>query len=103
VLSGFRAPGAAAGEVFAGFLERRVLGFTYTDAEARRTARVVEPQFLLLNAPVWYLVAWDRGRDAPRTFRLDRISGVCATEDTFVLRPEAAFAAAVAGSGAAPA
>lgn len=103
VLQGFRAPGAEAGAVFAGFLERRVLAFTYTDAEGRGTERVAEPQFLLLNAPVWYLVAWDRGRDAPRTFRLDRIAAVSVTDDPFALRPEAAFAAAIEGSGARPA
>lgn len=103
VLQGFRPPGAEAGEVFAGFLERRVLAFAYTDAEGRGTARRAEPQFLLLNAPVWYLVAWDRGRDAPRTFRLDRIGEARMTDDAFALRPEAAFAAAIAGSGARPA
>jgi predicted DNA-binding transcriptional regulator YafY len=103
VLQGFRVPGAEAGAVFAGFLERRVLAFAYTDAEGRGTARTVEPQFLLLNAPVWYLVGWDRGRDAPRTFRLDRVAGVQGTEDTFALRPAAEFASAIAESGAAPA
>lgn len=103
VLQGFRAPGAAAGGVFAAFLERRVLAFRYTDAEGRGTARRVEPQFLLLNAPVWYLVAWDIGRDAPRTFRLDRIAEAGETEDAFTLRPAAAFAAAIAGSDARPA
>ncbi len=103
VLQGFRAPGEAAGEVFAAFLERRVLEFGYSDAEGRGTDRRVEPQFLLLNAPVWYLVAWDIGRNAPRTFRMDRIAAAHAADGIFSLRPEAAFAAAIAGSESRPA
>jgi predicted DNA-binding transcriptional regulator YafY len=40
------------------------------------TSRDVEPQFLYLNLPVWYLLAWDRLRKAIRCFRIDRIKSV---------------------------
>jgi predicted DNA-binding transcriptional regulator YafY len=55
-------------------LERRRLGFSYrarsTDAP---TERVVSPQRLTHYKDNWYLDAWDHGRDALRSFALDRI------------------------------
>jgi proteasome accessory factor B len=49
---------------------RSVVRFTY-GAEAR----AVEPWGLLARRGHWYLVGHDRGRDARRTFRVDRIEG----------------------------
>lgn len=104
VLAGYRPPrGDSAAALFAAFVERRTLHFDYKDAGGRATARRVEPQFLLLNAPVWYLVAWDLERGAPRTFRLDRIAAARAGDEGFRQRPVADFAAALADSGAQPA
>src|SRR5437763_1800250 len=34
----------------------------------------VEPRSLVNRGRRWYLVAWDRGRDAWRTFRVDRLA-----------------------------
>jgi predicted DNA-binding transcriptional regulator YafY len=55
-------------------LERRRLGFSYrarsTDAPTERT---VSPQRLTHYRDNWYLDAWDHGRDALRSFALDRI------------------------------
>jgi predicted DNA-binding transcriptional regulator YafY len=105
VPAAFRAPGSGrrSGAVFAGFPERRAQASACTDAEGRGTARTVETQVLLLNAPVCYLVGWDRGRDAPCTFRLDRIAGISVTDEPFALRPATAFAAVLEGCGARPA
>lgn len=50
------------------------LGFLYTDRERRRTARRVEPHGLLVEPPVWYVLARDLDKGASRTFRMDRIS-----------------------------
>ncbi|MFI6832409.1 helix-turn-helix transcriptional regulator [Kribbella sp. NPDC050241] len=36
--------------------------------------RVVEPHRLVAWGRLWYLVAWDNGRDAWRTFRVDRMT-----------------------------
>ncbi|PZU14960.1 MAG: ArsR family transcriptional regulator [Citromicrobium sp.] len=55
------------------FLERRHLRFDYCDAKGARTTREVEPQAMLILPPLWYLVAWDPGRDDFRHFRMDRI------------------------------
>ncbi|GAB2527852.1 helix-turn-helix transcriptional regulator [Paramicrobacterium agarici] len=48
--------------------------FDYTDAGGRTSARSTEPHRLVPLARRWYLLAWDRDRDAWRTFRVDRIT-----------------------------
>jgi predicted DNA-binding transcriptional regulator YafY len=47
------------------FFEMRLLRVSYADGAGRLTVREIEPQFLYLNVPVWYLLAWDRLREAP--------------------------------------
>jgi len=56
------------------FTESLVLRFGYTDRHGARTTRRIECVALVLNAPAWYVVAWDLDKDAPRTFRMDRMS-----------------------------
>jgi predicted DNA-binding transcriptional regulator YafY len=55
-------------------LERQTLGFEYrarsTDAPSKRE---VSPQRLTHYRDNWYLDAWDHGREALRSFALDRI------------------------------
>jgi len=69
------------------FLHQRLLRLRYRDAQGVASVRTVEPQCLLINVPVWYLLAWDRTRQAPRTFRLDRMSHLQMLPDSFVVRP----------------
>jgi predicted DNA-binding transcriptional regulator YafY len=52
-------------------LERLRFGYRSRDGESSR--RLVEPHRLVHTGRRWYLVAWDNGRDAWRTFRVDRI------------------------------
>jgi predicted DNA-binding transcriptional regulator YafY len=68
-----------------GFFEQRALEIAYA-APGERTVRVVEPHYLLLTWPAWYLVVWGHLRSAPRTLRLDRIESARLTEATFQLR-----------------
>lgn len=63
------------------------LRFSYTDAAGETTSRVVEPYRLVPVARRWYLLAWDRQREAWRTFRLDRIADVFQTRVHFEPRP----------------
>lgn len=58
-------------EAFSGGLG---LGFHYTDREERKTIRRIEPHGLLVQTPVWYVLARDVDKDEPRTFRMDRIA-----------------------------
>ncbi len=53
----------------------------YRDAQARETARVVEPIGLFGTHTGWYLAAWCRLRQAPRAFRLDRIAQATLTQE----------------------
>ena len=57
--------------------------FSYTARDDTATRREAEPHTLVNAGRRWYLVAWDCGREAWRTFRVDRItrpsaSGRCA-------------------------
>lgn len=55
-------------------LERRRLKFEYRARSTDQpTARTVSPQRLTHYRDNWYLDAWDHGRDAVRSFALDRI------------------------------
>ncbi|HZQ38661.1 MAG TPA: YafY family protein [Dehalococcoidia bacterium] len=60
---------------------------SYRDGEGRESGRVVEPAGILGTRNGWYLVAWCRERQAPRTFRLDRIAAVTFTAEPITSRP----------------
>ena len=66
--------------------DRRVLQILYEDVEAQRSERRIRPLALLFYGPKWLLAAWCELRLDFRTFRLDRIAAVQATDERF--RPE---------------
>jgi predicted DNA-binding transcriptional regulator YafY len=74
------------------FAAHRVVSFTYTDRKGQVTTRAIEAHGLLLQMPVWYVIAHDRLRDAARMFRIDRMSEVRLREERFVPRPASWFA-----------
>jgi predicted DNA-binding transcriptional regulator YafY len=101
VLGSLQTPGSeTVGRLFEAFVEMRTIRLTYRSTGAE-TQRRVEPQMLMLNYPVWYLLAWDLDRAAVRTFRCDRMLAVAVTAEAFRLRPPRAFAAALEGTEAA--
>jgi predicted DNA-binding transcriptional regulator YafY len=53
--------------------DRHSLAFSYRAAAGERSQRRIEPYRLVHTGYRWYLVARDTGRDAWRTFRVDRI------------------------------
>jgi predicted DNA-binding transcriptional regulator YafY len=65
------------------FTSHRVLSFDYTDRLGQATQRVIEPHGLLLHLPIWYVIAHDRLRDAPRMFRVDRMRSVTLSDELF--------------------
>lgn len=65
------------------FLNTRCVVIDYVDRNGATTLREIEPQFLYLSMPVWYLLAWDRLRGAVRHFRADRIRRVTPVDSTF--------------------
>ena len=59
--------------LFRAVVERRVCSFEYTTG-AEHALRTVEPWRVGYERGHWYLTGFDRDRDAPRQFRLDRMS-----------------------------
>ncbi len=68
-------------------LAGEVVELTYTDGGGRSSTRLVEPVGIVGNERAWYLVGWCRLRDAPRSFRADRISRVRLTGERTTPRP----------------
>ncbi|WP_163992813.1 helix-turn-helix transcriptional regulator [Pyxidicoccus caerfyrddinensis] len=67
------------------FFEQRALELTYR-ANDVSTVRVVEPHYLLLSWPAWFLLVWDHLRGAVRMLRVDRIESARLTGSTFRVR-----------------
>jgi predicted DNA-binding transcriptional regulator YafY len=63
------------------------LSFTYRGHGGQVSRREAEPQTLVHTGRRWYLVAWDLQRRDWRTFRVDRLTSVEATEHRFLPRP----------------
>lgn len=58
--------------------ERVQIRFPYASAGSTEPAvRAVEPWGVVCRSGRWYLLGFDRGRSAPRMFRLSRITGTC--------------------------
>ena len=86
VVASFRAsPRRPHPELAEAFLGTRCVAITYADRNGAVTTREVEPHYLYLSLPVWYLLAWDRLRAAVRHFRIDRIKTVTPLATTFRL------------------
>ncbi len=96
VQTSYRLPAASTIEkLHRAFLMSRVVNIGYEDERGRRTRRSIEPHYLLLNYPVWYLLSWDRLREDIRTFRCDRILSASLRDEEFVLRGYAEFRSAL--------
>ena len=85
------------GSLHEAFLEMRRLRVGYRDEEGIGTRRVIEPHYLMLNYPVWYVLAWDELRKDVRTFRCDRLLSAGILDDGFSLRPLSQFRQALEG------
>jgi predicted DNA-binding transcriptional regulator YafY len=59
--------------------DRECLRFAYTSRQGEETRREAEPHSLVNRGQRWYLVAYDRGREDWRTFRVDRLESAAAT------------------------
>jgi predicted DNA-binding transcriptional regulator YafY len=62
------------------------LRFGYRNREGVESRRLVDPHAVVNLGRRWYLVAWDRGREDWRTFRLDRLTRPSATGVRFATR-----------------
>jgi predicted DNA-binding transcriptional regulator YafY len=66
--------------------ESECLRFGYRSREGAESRREVEPHSLVNRGRRWYLVAWDRGREDWRTFRVDRLARPASTGRRFTPR-----------------
>ncbi len=80
------------------FLQMQEIRITYRAESGAVTRRVIQPHYLLLSYPIWYVLAWDHLRGEVRSFRCDRIAGIAAQEAEFRLRPLSDFTAAIKGA-----
>jgi predicted DNA-binding transcriptional regulator YafY len=62
------------------------LRFAYRSRDGTSSRREVEPHAVVNLGRRWYLVAWDRGREDWRTFRVDRLSRPASTALRFAER-----------------
>jgi predicted DNA-binding transcriptional regulator YafY len=73
------------------FIDREILDIRYHREDLDLSERQIEPHYLLLKYPVWYVLAFDHLRGETRTFRCDRIQDAQLTGLRFQLRPRQAF------------
>ncbi len=62
------------------------LRFAYRRRDGTDSRREVEPHSVVNRGRRWYLVAWDRGREDWRTFRIDRLARPASTGVRFEAR-----------------
>lgn len=79
------------------FVTQQCLRISYVAEDGAKTERDIQPHYLLLNYPVWYVLAWDNFRDAPRTFRCDRIAQATGSDEKFTLLSKDVFRSAIDG------
>lgn len=73
------------------FFESRLLRMRYRSEKGETLERVIEPHFLLVSWPHWYIEAWDHLRSDIRFFRLDRIVSAKVEKQSFKPHHEEAF------------
>ncbi|OED41311.1 hypothetical protein AB833_09875 [Chromatiales bacterium (ex Bugula neritina AB1)] len=78
-------------------LMRRAI-IEYRSGDRKITRRLIEPHYLVLNFPVWYMLCWDDLRTDTRTFRLDRIRSLAICSETFKLLPYSDFEESMKGN-----
>jgi proteasome accessory factor C len=69
--------------------EQRVVEIEYLkEEEERPSTRRVEPYEFIRELPNWRVHTWDRTKDEPRTYRLDRMRAARLTSERFEPRPD---------------
>jgi len=87
VLSSYEvAPYKNQSELRTAFLLQKRLLINYIDENEVNSERLIEPHYLYLNYPVWYVLSWDHLRADFRTFRCDRIVNSHVTDWEFKVR-----------------
>ncbi|WP_120499822.1 YafY family protein [Roseovarius sp. EL26] len=91
------ADGKAVQKLHQGFLDQTNVSIRYKDDD-KITTREIEAHYLLLNYPIWYVLAVDHLRDAMRTFRCDRVLSAELTDTKFQVLSKTSFAQSLEGN-----
>jgi predicted DNA-binding transcriptional regulator YafY len=81
------------------FVDQHVVTADYVKEDGEVGVRRLEPHALIINAPAWYLIAYDYLRGDQRTFRLDRFVSVEIQGETFTPRPRDIMAGILSSTG----
>lgn len=79
------------------FVAQEVLEIQYQREDGETSNRHIEPHYLLLKYPIWYVVAFDHLRTCTRTFRCDRLRAAKMTGAHFKLLPKQEFGPSLHG------
>ncbi len=90
--------GKAVQKLHQSFLDQTNLTIRYEDEGGKVTTREIETHYLLLNYPIWYVLAVDHLRGALRTFRCDRILSGELTGTRFQILPLTSFSQSLEGN-----
>ena len=66
--------------------KKKILKFMYEDRQRKKSNRIIEPYRLILKGIDWYVEGFCIVREDFRYFKLSRISGLTAANDTFIPR-----------------
>lgn len=100
VAARYASPGGAALRTLQqAFLSEQLVTADYTAENGRTQRRTFEPHVLAINWPAWYLLVQDHLRNAPRTFRLDRLANVSLERVSFRAHPAPLVQALLRDSG----
>lgn len=92
VQAGFAAPqDRVVRNLHTAFINHDILKIHYQREDGVTSKRKIEPHYLLLKYPVWYVVAFDHLRQSPRIFRCDRIQSASIEDNRFRLLPKSDF------------
>ncbi len=101
VLSAFNTPDRRTVEkIHQAFLLLNTISIVYRAEDGSKTCRTIEPHYLLLSYPVWYVLAWDHLRGDVRTFRCDRVEKAQPLDESFELLSDTKFNTSLEGSNA---
>lgn len=79
------------------FVNRETVEICYKREDGKTSVRQIEPHYLLLKYPIWYVVGIDHLRKGPRTFRCDRVLSAEPIATHFNVLPKKAFQACLDG------
>lgn len=83
--------------IYEAFFDMKKIHIHYSDEKNIKTQRLIEPHYLFLNWPAWYVLAWDYLREDVRCFRLDRMYKAAINNESFTLKKTDLFVDSMGG------